>query len=208
MKNPVPVATVAAMLVFACSTPAFSQHDSTPRPPVLAGPSVPERASRKTLVEYDFPGKVRRLDAAPEEGALRLMDLDMELREKVERVLTERMKQLDEFVGKNLDLLTKLETASATGDRIDQAMLLAEGVHKLSPVWLRGSLRSQIDELLSKDKQAEMKALLDEYWDAIVKERQAPAAGPGGAANDRMIAGDTMVTMPATKKRNNAERSK
>jgi len=144
-----------------------------PASPALAGPRVSENAARKTLVEYDFPGKVKRLDATPEEAALKLIDLDASIRAKVEKVLNERVKQLDEFVAGNLQLLTKLQTASASGDKLDQAVLVAEGVQKLSPVWMKGSLRSQIDEQLPKEKKRELKTLLDEYWDAIVKEQQA-----------------------------------
>lgn len=180
MKFQQTAAILLAVLGSVCGIPALAQPGTAA--PALAGPSVPDRATRKTLVEYDFPGKVRRLDAAPEEIALRLMDLDKGLREKVDQVLNERVKQLDEFVGKNLTLLTKLQTASAAGDKLDQAMLLAEGVQKLAPVWTKGSLRAQVDQLLPKDKRAEFKALLDEYWDAIVSEQQAAPAQADDAA--------------------------
>lgn len=199
MKRPITTAVVLTILGLATGSPALAQPDVTK--PALAGPSVSERAVRKTLVEYDFPGKVKRLEAAPEEVALRLMDLDSGLREKVDQVFNERVKQLDEFVAKNLELLTKLQTASVAGNKLDQAMLLAEGVQKLSPVWMKGSLRSQIDELLPKEKKAELKALLDEYWDAIVKEQQAQPAVADEPAPDAMKAEtDAAGVAKATKK--------
>ena len=134
-----------------------------------------------TLVEYDFPGKVRRLEGAPEEIAARLLDLDAMIREKIDAVIAARVRRLDEFVGQNLELLTKLETAGATGDKLDQALLLAEAANKLSPVWLKGSFRSQIEKLLPESQKAEFARLVDEYWDAIVNEQQAGAASEASA---------------------------
>jgi len=144
-------------------------------PPVLAGPSVPDAARKPTLVELDFPGRVRRLDVAPEAAAVHLMTLDDATREAVDRILAARTRGIDDFAASNLDLLTKLGTADATGDKLDQLLLAAEAVRQLAPVWRKGTLRSQIEAVLSESDQQVFASLLDEYWDAIVKEQQAPA---------------------------------
>ncbi len=146
----------------------------------LAGPKVSPKSERATLVEIDFPGQVRRLESSPEEAAVSLLELSEEVRGQVQRVLTDRVKKLDAFVADNLLLLNQLDTAGSAGDKLDQLKLISEAVHQLAPVWRKGSLKSQIRAVLPEAARVEFDRLVEEYWVAIVRERQ----GAGASRND------------------------
>jgi hypothetical protein len=133
-------------------------------------------------VEYEFPGRVRRPETSPEERAAALLELDPAGRAVVDAVLYRRAKILDEFVADNLDLIVKLVTAGAAGNKADQAVLAGEALEKLAPLRAMGPLRLQIESVLPVDKKPEFERLLKEYWDAVVAEKQR--TGPASAAND------------------------
>ncbi|MGE3107285.1 MAG: hypothetical protein AB7G11_01515 [Phycisphaerales bacterium] len=168
---------IGAMMLglLAASCPSLAQSDPAgpePTTPVLAGPKVKQSAARPTLVEYDFPGKVKRLDTAPEAAAAALLSLSSAVRAKVDEILNDRIRNLDDFVSENLLLLNQLDTAGKAGDKLDQLKVIAQAVHKLAPVWSKGSLKRQIRDALPAEAQAEFDRLIEEYWSAIVKERQ------------------------------------
>lgn len=179
----------AVAFVGLAGLPAIGQTEAERAP--LAGPAVAARAERATLVEHDFPGKVRRLESAPEEAAARLLELTTEVREKVEAIFADRVKKLDAFVADNLLLLNQLDTAGKAGDKLDQLKLLAEAVHKLAPVWTKGTLRSQVRSVLPESARAEFDRLLAEYWDAIVTERRDEAKVNAAPARDDMKMADS-----------------
>lgn len=154
-----------------------------PEPQHLSGPTVsaPERAP-DSLVERAMDGSVRRAEPTPEQAALRLLDLDPSSRARVDDIFIQRGRLLDEFVAGNLNLLVKLGTASASGDKADQLALLTEAAWKLRPVLEAGTLQAQVEAALPPEPRARFVALLDEYRDALVHERRradpkAPRAG-------------------------------
>lgn len=166
-------------------SPAFAQTGTTdPAKPVLGGPRIPDKAGRATLVSYEFTGKVRRPETTPEEAAAALIDLDPAPRAILDAVLYRRAKMLDEFVADNLDLIVKLVTAGATGDKADQALLAGEALVKLAPLSALGTLRAQVDGVLPTEQRPEFERLLKEYFDAVVAERQRPASPSGPRSAD------------------------
>lgn len=147
-----------------------------PAPAPLRGPSTTPtapRAEKPTLVHRDFNGKVVRLERTPEEAAAALLALDDSVRERIERIMSSRARVLDEFVARNLDLLTKLGQATAAGDTKDTLLLLGEAFEKLRDLRTAGTLEQQFVAVLPAERAAEFKGLIREYFDALVEERQA-----------------------------------
>lgn len=184
-----------------------SLPSSSPQPSPLAGPTVSTPAVRLTLVEQDFPGKIRRLDVSPEEAAVRLLELPADVKAKVESVLNERVRKLDAFVAENLLLLNQLDTAGKAGDTLDQVTLLAEAVQKLAPVWSKGTIKSQLRAVLPDEARVEFDRLVNEYWDAIVSEHQKAPAAASATGNDMMMSPGEATTAgkPAAKSKAGAK---
>lgn len=169
---------IASMvLVGVLSTRLFAQAEPTSRTKPseiapLAGPHVEEKP-KTTLVERESDGSVRRTEIPPEIAAARLLDLPAEVLAKVEDLMIERGRFFEKLIEENLDLLTKLDTAGNTGNKLDQAVLGLEALAKLAPLTREGSLRKRVRALLPADAVDRFDATLKEYWDAIVAQERA-----------------------------------
>ncbi len=172
MKSQVFVAAITFVMLASAGSPCPAQDRDTTDSP-LSGPKVvdrPDAADRPTLVAHDFDANVIRPEASPEEAALRLLSLDAMCKSEIDKLLRERMIIIDKFVATNLDLLTKFGNAEATGNKLDQAMLLAQAAQKLAPLWKRGPLASEIEKHLPPDAKPEYERLLTEYYTAVRDE--------------------------------------
>ena len=150
-------------------------------PPVapLQGPVVSPRLDRPTLVHVDFNGRIRRPETSPEHAAVTLMRLPADLQAAADAVFARRADRLDHFVSENLLLLSQLDTAGKSGDKLDQLSLLFQGFQKLAPILEEGPLREQVAAALPQPEAARFRALVNEYWSAIIAEgvRDSAAAG-------------------------------
>ncbi len=167
--------TAAVMVIAAgCWSSALAQ----PEEGVLAGPRVVEAApARVSIVSTDFNGKVRRPECTPEESAMLALGLDEAALGAARARLVERERLIDEFVGGNLDLLTKFQAASAAGDKKDLFALGLEAAGKLKVLRDRGPLRDELRAALPEASRGEFDRLLNEYWSAVARERaSAPKA--------------------------------
>ncbi len=181
------LAAAAALLVpvgpgWARQSPESPAPSAVESPPgdVLAGPKVAEAGERKpTLVESDYEGKVKRLEDAPEEAAVKLLTLSEAERARVEGVLLERARLMDAFITDHLDLLSRLGSASESGDKAAQFRAIYEAFQATAPIREKGPLGKQVREALEPANQERFDALLKEYWDAIVEERQQAAKRAG-----------------------------
>lgn len=165
------VAFAVALVGPPCVSSFAQEHKSADAP--LSGPKVVhrgERTDKPTIVAHDFDANVIRPEATPEEAAVRLLALDPASKDEIDKVLRERMIIVDKFVATNLDLLTKFGNAEATGNKLDQAMLLAQAAQKLAPLWKRGPLHGEIEKLLPADATPEYERLVDEYYTAVRDE--------------------------------------
>jgi hypothetical protein len=143
-------------------------------PSPLAGPTVSVRASDgPTIVERDAVGAVKLPEPTPEEAAIRVIDLEPAARARVERVLTRRSLVLDEFVLDNIDLLTRFGQAEASGNKVDQFILLDEAGRRLGPLWKQGKLADRLREALPESRRADFDRVLREFWAELVRDRQA-----------------------------------
>lgn len=140
----------------------------------LAGPTVNVRAQGgPSIVERDASGALKLPEPTPEEAAIRVIDLEPAARARVERVLTRRSLVLDEFVLDNLDLLTKFGQAEASGNKVDQFILLDEAGRRLGPLWKQGKLADRLREALPEARRGEFDRVLREFWSELVRDRQA-----------------------------------
>ncbi len=145
------------------------KSDDTAASP-LAGPRVVEPSKANPLVTVDFNGMVRRPESTPEEAVVETMTLDEKAREAVKKVFDRRQAILDEFVVKEVDLLTKFGVASGTNDKLDQAALGVEAFRKLAPLREGGSLWEQVMAALPAGDASEFNTRMSAYWDAVVVE--------------------------------------
>lgn len=183
----IPIIAAAATLL---TTPPATHTE----PPVLAGPSADVGTpSAATLVAYDFAGRLRRPEVPPEVAAAGLLGLDSPTRGAIESLLAHRAAVLDAFVRENLDLLTKLGTAGATGDKLDQFGLAQRAYVELQPLRAGGSLQDVVRAVLPADAAAQFDAVLDEYWRAVVREgrrqmneRGTPRSGVESVIEERL----------------------
>ncbi len=158
-----------------------AQGAAEPQPGgVLAGPRVAEAGERKaTLVESDYEGKVKRPEVAPEEAAIKLLDLSDAEQAAVDAVLAERTRLMDAFITDHLDLLTRLGSASESGDKAAQLRAVLEAFAATEPIRAKGPLARQLRGALAPANQERFDALMKEYWDAVVAERQQAAKKAG-----------------------------
>lgn len=137
----------------------------------LAGPAVKERVPG--LVQHEMSGRVIRPVRSIEQTVVERMKLSPEVRERVERVLSERAAALDKFVVENLLLLNQLQTVQAAGSLRERIVVGVEAVQKLAEAIGGRSLREEIVKVLSEEDARAFKAAMREYWAALSEEARA-----------------------------------
>jgi hypothetical protein len=173
----------AAMLALA--TAARAQQPSPTAPPgtkptvptsqdppsdLLRGPKIGDRATEPSLVKFDYNGRLRTLDDAPEEEAFHLLKLDDESKAKVEQILASRAKMLDRVVAENVELLVKLHNAKQSGDKAEMVAVLGEFRPKLQGQMARGPLKKEIADALPTDASEQFTRLVDAYAHALIED--------------------------------------
>jgi len=147
-----------------------AQAPATDQPAALAGPALPERVQRVTLVERDFNNRLRRPQTSPSEAALGLLSLDASVKARVDAIIGARAAAMDRFVSGNLLLLGQLDSAGKAGDKVDQLVTIVELVDRLRPVLDDGALDAQIAAALPPEPAARFHRLVAEYWRAVIAE--------------------------------------
>ncbi len=109
----------------------------------------------------------------PEVAALRLLELPGEVAARIDEIVTRRGRFLETFVEKNLELLSELDTAGNTGDKLDQTLLGIKALSKLAPLTKDGSLKKQIRVVLPSTAAERYDSILKEYWNAIVSQEKS-----------------------------------
>lgn len=168
--------TFAAAVLLVLVAPLNAQNERG-QPAPLNGPRVTDASTRRSLVERDFSGTLKRPEAPPEEAALDLLALDPQTKSKTDAILTARAEILDKIVTDNIDLVVKFANARQAGDRAAQFALLDEFSRKLQPLNARGKLADELKSALPPEHAREYDAILSEYrraaTDADVAEAQA-----------------------------------
>jgi hypothetical protein len=143
---------------------------------VLAGPKVKTGVARKSLVEREFGGKLKRLDVDPAQAALELLDLSEEERIATDRVRFERAAIMDKLVTDNLREVAEMANAFQARDTMEGLRLLKELFDKADTWRARGRLEDELAAELSEPNAAELRRITKEYLDAAIAES---AAEPG-----------------------------
>ncbi len=142
-------------------------------PGALSGPTIDASSKASmTLVERNFDGKLRRLEISAEEAALERLTLSDEEKQLTAKIVSERGAILDGVVGKNTDLLIRLQglRESRTPDGVAALRQMAA---KLEPLRKRGRLRDEIASVLEIENQKQFVTMVDEYHAAIIADTLA-----------------------------------
>jgi hypothetical protein len=144
----------------------------------LAGPRVREGGSDRadgapTLIERTFEGKLKRYDTRIEEAAAERLDLSPAEREEVSAILAARAAKMDGIVRENVELLLKGLSARESGDRTlirENLLVMSEKFGDLAD---RGGLLDELADALPTEKADELRAMVQEYWRALIEEETA-----------------------------------
>lgn len=186
---PIPLVLLAAMPAALLSlTPPDQPASNPPAPPaaaepaVLAGPKVKTGEGRKSLVEREFGGKLKRLDVDPAQAALGLLELSDEEKAATDRVLVERAAIMDKLVTDHLREVAEMANAFQAGHTIEGLRLLKELFDKADAWRARGRLEDELAAKLGDPNATELRRLTGEYADAALAES---AAEPGLSGKPR-----------------------
>ena len=166
----------AATLLLTLTPPDQSAPPAASEPGVLAGPKVKTNDARKSLVEREFGGKLKRLDIDPAQAALGLLELGEEEKAATRTVLVERAAIMDTLVTDNLREVAEMASAFQARDTMEGLRLLKELFDKADAWRARGRLEDELAAKLSEPNATELRRLTKEYLDAALAES---AAGPG-----------------------------
>lgn len=150
----------------------------------LRGPSVErhEDRPRRSIVQRDFQGRLKRLEEPPVMVALGKLEMGAEERARVEKVVGDRAAALDAIVRDNLRLLIELTRAQEGKDGPAAARLRSEAFEKLQPFLKRGPLMAEVRGALEEAGGAELKRMVDEYNAVAAQERvEDSMSGRAGA---------------------------
>ncbi|MGP1273335.1 MAG: hypothetical protein ACTS22_08365 [Phycisphaerales bacterium] len=177
---------LAAAFVVCCAvTLQPGSGDPPSEPGVLGGPAVEAAASRPTLVERDYEGKLRPLEVRAEFAAVGLLGLTDDERAEADEVIEARGAEVEAVVFDNLLLLQEVQTARASAP-VEAGWLggdpaLRGRVMEVLRTLTEGEpLVDRIAASLPEESRATYRALVDEWYEA-----QAAEGGERGRAADR-----------------------
>ena len=158
--------------------------------PPLSGPAVETQAEAPSLIERDFAGTLRPLEARAEFAAVRLLGLSAEELVPVEAIIEARGAEVEAIVFDNLLLLTELQTARSNagggGDFLGgDAELRGRMMRAIAPLIQGEPLVDRVAAALPEDSREPYRALVDEWYEA-----QAAEAPPRGMPGDRAVRGN------------------
>ncbi len=156
--------------------PAPADPATGQEPSVLAGPKVKTGEGRKSLVEREFGGRLRRLDVDPAQATLGLLDLSAEEKAATRTVLEERAAIMDKLVTNNLREVAEMANAFQARQMTEGLRLLKELFDKAEDWRARGRLEDELAAKLGESNAAELRRMTREYMDAALAES---AAEPG-----------------------------
>ncbi len=143
-----------------------------PPDPPLAGPAVRTPPPSPSLVAYTLGGAVRPLGQSAEEAALDALDLSPSARAAAQAVIARRARAVDDFVLRNLDLLTQFGAAAAAKDGLDLLRLTGVAWVRLAEVRALGPVRESVSAALPTPERDRFEGLVRDHWRAAIAERR------------------------------------
>lgn len=154
-------------------TPASEDPDAS----VLSGPNVRDR-SAESLVSTTMEGRFNRLNVRPEQAAIEKLALDTAQRERARQVLEERSEAMRRLLLDNLDRIEVSEELLKPNDQSAVRKLASElyAERDESGGLLRDPLLEPLAGAIGKDLEVQLKAMVDEYWEAVIEEELRSAS--------------------------------
>lgn len=172
MRNLLVISAAFGLLAMVINAPAAGQEETD----ILRGPKVPE-ASHRTIVHEGMQSGFQRVEGRPEAAAVMLLDIKPERMREIEVVLREHDMQVAMLLVDRIDDVRVISDAVLSGDREQAQKLMKELWRVYDPQRRRSPLLTDLEPLLSHEEQAEVKRLVDEYWDAWIRSAMPAAAG-------------------------------
>lgn len=178
MKNIIQYRPLTLCLLAGASTLLIPLHTTlaqTQNPNALSGPTVKETTKPLTIIERDFQGSITRLQIPPDEAAAAKLTLNETQQAALKKILTERAALIDSAVGNNYELLLKLQGFRQM-TQSEQREHLGAWREALAPLRERGRLQDELATILEPAQNTELRRMVNEYWDALVKEETTKSA--------------------------------
>ncbi|MBY0308836.1 MAG: hypothetical protein K2Q09_08850, partial [Phycisphaerales bacterium] len=169
-------AAVAALAFAAHAEPEPASVPADPgAAPVLAGPKVPDKTERLTLVQRDSAGKLVRLEDRPEAAAIPLLKLGADAKKAADKVLTDHGVLVARALSEHRALFLQIQGARQSGDMKAAAPLIRE-LHQKAPDLFEPSLLDKLARALPVEKAAQLRALVTEFFGALAEEMRPEGA--------------------------------
>ena len=137
----------------------------------LAGPKVDDPAAR-TLVRYDMQNRLQRVDVRPEEAALRLLELDEDVRERARGVVLDRADALRVHLAANIELVKEFAEPAIAKDNAKTAEMAKQLFERFDPQRQLEPMAGPLASVLSAEEHARLMTLVHEYWEAWIASEQ------------------------------------
>jgi len=168
---------------------------STPQP-ALSGPTVTETIKPPSIIERDFQGSIKRLEIPPDEAAAGKLTLNETQQAALHNILTERAALVDVAVGDNYELLLKLQGFRQM-TQPEQREHLEAWREALAPLRERGRLQDELSKFLEPAQNTDLRRMVNEYWDALVKEETTKSASQDSMNPDEAPMDEPSAAQPA-----------
>lgn len=140
--------------------------------PALAGPTI-RRHEAPTLVEWTYAGRLKELDALPEEAAVTRIPLSERSLAGANAVIAERQSLLDNVLAENLMLALQIDAATKAEEKLKAARLTLELLSKLESLCTRPTLREEIARTFEPEEAEVFRRTLLEYDAAYQTDARA-----------------------------------
>ncbi|MCU0689543.1 MAG: hypothetical protein MUE97_07385 [Phycisphaerales bacterium] len=176
-------------------------------PESLAGPKVAVAEAPKSIIARDGMGRLIRPEVNPAEAAVRLIDLTEAEQASVQRVLAARSRLWDELVEKNVGALVNIFNDYQSG-QARQALLALSQLIDRSPELRRAEpLTDAIAAVLPPEKAKALRAMVEQYADAVMADERSQAQAAKEPSSDALIAKRIEVKMAGIELKNAYERT-
>lgn len=155
-------------------------------PKLLEGPVVPESVAH-TLIRFDVQGRFQRAEGRPEEAAITLLNLDSETRDAARLAAAGRREALRGFLIDNLDLIIASTDAQDAGDRERVQGYLRQMRDMFDPNRERSPALDAICSVLNEEQAADLRRLVDDYWNALAEWELRNSRDKSEAARQRVF---------------------
>lgn len=179
--------------------PLHTAWAQTQDPNALAGPTVKETPKPGTIIQHDFQGSITRLQIPPDEAAAAKLTLNETQQAALNKILTERAALIDTAVANNYELLLKLQGFRQMTP-IEQREHLGAWREALAPLRERGRLQDELAGVLEPAQKAELRRMVNEYWNALVEEETMKSA-----SRDALIIDVSLMDEPTAKEEEDDE---